>query len=123
MGTKGEFVNARIKHVTLSMADHGVLTYGLTLDFGGSGCVYGGIVIGKGYLGAKAFEGYAKGMEALMRIMNVVGVERWEDLTGKYIRVVDPGWGGIVDMIGNILEDKWFSQKDFFGDGQEETMA
>ena len=116
MGTKGEIVNAKIDKVSLSMADHGVLTYGLTLDFGGRWCVYGGVVIGKGELGAEAFEGYAKGTEAIMRIMDVVGVERWEDLTGKYVRVVDPGWGGIVDTIGNIIEDRWFSQKAFFGE-------
>jgi hypothetical protein len=67
------------------------------------------------YLGAKDFKGSAKGTEALMRIMDVVGVHRWEDIKGKYIRIVDPGWGGIVDKIGNIIEDKWFSQKEFFG--------
>ena len=111
-----EIRNARIEDVTLSMVDHGVLTYGLTLDMGGLGCVYGGICIGKGYLGAKEFEGSAKGLESLMRIMNVVGVERWEDLKGKYIRIEDPGWGGIVDKIGNIIEDKWFSQKEFFAE-------
>lgn len=117
MGVNDEIVNAKITNVTLSMADHGSLVYGLTLDMGGSGCVYGGVVIGKGYLGAKAFEGYEKGTEALMRIMDVVGVERWEDLTGKYVRIEVAG--RMVDRIGNIIEDKWFSQKEFFGEGRQ----
>jgi hypothetical protein len=26
-----------------------------------------------------------------------------------------PGCGRVVDRIGNIIEDKWFSQKEFFG--------
>ena len=110
-----KYKNARITNTSLTMEDHGVLCYYLTLDMGGSGCNYGGIVIGNGYLGAKDFKGYEKGTEALMRIMDVVGVHRWEDIRGKYIRIVDPGWGGIVDKIGNIIEDKWFSQKEFFG--------
>lgn len=119
----GEIRNAKIKHATLSMADHGCLTYGLTLDGGGIGCVYGGIVLGKGYLGAKEFKGTAMGLEAMMRIMDVVGVERWEDLTGKYVRFVNPGWGGTVDIIGNIIEDKWFNQREFFKELREETEA
>jgi len=115
MGTKGEIVNALIENVSLSMEDHGVLCYYLVLKMNGCGCSYGGRVIGKGYLGAKEFQGYEKGTEALMRIMDVVGVHRWEDIKGKYVRVELPGWGGIVDRIGNIIEDKWFSQKEFFG--------
>lgn len=115
MGANGEIVNALIENVSLSMADHGVLCYSLVLKMNGFGCSYGGRVIGKGYLGAKEFQGYEKGTEALMRIMDVVGVHRWEDMNGKYVRVELPGRGGVVDRIGNIIEDKWFSQKEFFG--------
>lgn len=113
---RGEIVNALIEKVSLSMEDHGVLCYYLTLKMNGMGCNYGGRVIGKGYLGAKDFEGYAKGTEAIMRIMDVVGVHRWEDLKGKYVRVDLPDWGGSVERIGNIIEDKWFDQKEFFQD-------
>ena len=109
-------LNAKITKVSISMADHGCLTYELTLDMGGTGCVYGGIVIGKGYLGADHFEGYSKGTEALMRIMDVIGVERWEDIEGKYCRVVSDGWGSIISKIGNIIEDKWFDQRAFFSE-------
>ena len=108
--------NALVESVSLSMMDHGVLCYYLDLKIqGGCGCFYGGVVIGKGYLGAEEFEGSSKGIEAIMRIMDVVGVHKWEDIKGKYIRIVDPGLGGTVDKIGNILEDRWFSQKEFFG--------
>jgi len=113
---RGEIVNALIEKVSLSMEDHGVLCYYLTLKMNGMGCNYGGRVIGKGYLGAKDFEGYAKGTEAIMRIMDVVGVHRWEDLKGKYVRVELPGWGETVGKIGNIIEDKWFDQREFFQD-------
>jgi len=108
-------LNAKIEFVTLSMRDHGCLTYGLGLKFGGGGCVHGGMAIGRGYLGSDEFEGSAKGLEAMMRIMDTVGVDRWEDLEGKYVRMEDPGLGRCVTKIGNIIEEKWFDQKEFFG--------
>lgn len=108
--------NAKITHVSLTMADHGCLTYFLVLECGSIGCSYGGYCLGHGYLGAKDFDASSKGLEAMMRIMDVVGVERWEDLTGKYIRFVDPGWGGTIDTIGNITEEKWFNQREFFSE-------
>ena len=46
--------------------------------------------------------------------MDTVGVERWEDLKGKYIRCKVKGWGGTIDEIGNLIEDKWFNIREFF---------
>lgn len=111
-----EIINMKIKSASLSMADHGVLTYDLSLEGNGVGVVYGGYVIGRGYLGAKEFHGSDKGIIALMKIMDTVGVERWEDLSGKYVRVVSDGWGSTITKIGNIIEDKWFDEKEFFND-------
>ena len=107
--------NARIVKADLSMADHGVLCFELQLDGNGWGCNFGGYVIGRGHLGAKEFDGMSsKGTEAIMRIMDTVGVEKWSQLNGKYIRVVSEGWGGIIHKIGNIIEDKWFDANEFF---------
>lgn len=109
-----EIKNAKITNVSLSMADHGCLTFYITLDGGGWGCNYGGYCIGKGYLGAKSFRGSEAGLEVLMRIMDTVGVECWEDLKGQYCRVKTEGWGGKILSIGNILKDKWFDIKEFY---------
>ena len=109
-------INAKITNVSLTMADHGVLTFYLTLEMRGCGICYGGYVIGRGYLGAKEFRGSEKGLEALMRIMDTIGVERWEDLKGKYVRIEDVGLGGVIKKIGNIIEDKWFDVEEFFND-------
>ena len=70
--------------------------------------------IGHGYLGADHFDGSAKGMESIARVMDTVGVSRWEDLPGKYVRVADVGWGTTITKFGNILEDKWFDCREFF---------
>lgn len=106
--------NAIIKSADLSMEDHGCFTLYMELDGAGWGCAYGGFCIGKGYVGAKEFEGTAKGNEYIMRIMDTVGVSRFSDLTGKYLRVVTKGWGSCVKIIGNIIKDQWFDPEEFF---------
>ena len=112
--------NALITNVDLSMADHGCLTLAMTLEGGGWGVVYGGYCLGKGYLGADDdfFDGSAAGMEYLIRIMDIVGVEKFQDLRGEYVRVAtkrdDP-----VKIIGNIINDKWFDAETFFTDKKE----
>jgi len=114
--------NAKIVSADLSMADHGILTLQLQLEGDGWGCIFGNRVIGKGYIGAKEFKGYDKGIEEIMRIMDVVGVEHFSDLTNKYVRVVtEPcAWGKTIDRIGNIIQDKWFDYTEFYGDGTNE---
>lgn len=115
-----EIKNALITSAELSMADHGCLTMWLSLEGSGWGCGFGGYCLGKGYLGAKQFEGSAKGMESIMRIMNVVGVDCFTALKGKYVRVELEGPGGGISRIGHITEDKWFSYKEFFKKGDSE---
>lgn len=116
-----EILNAKITSVSLSMEDHGCLTFWVTVDGGGWGVSLGGYAIGHGYLGADKFEGYDAGLEAMMRIMNVVGVEKWEDLKGKFVRVKSKGLGTSVHTIGNILTDEWFDLKEFFEDKKNEN--
>lgn len=112
--------NAKITNVSLNMKNHACLTLDLTLEGNGKGVVFGGRCLGHGYLGAKEFEGSSKGLEYIMRIMDVVGVEALEDLTSKYVRVVNCGFGERAIEIGNIIEDKWFNIVEFFGDRNED---
>lgn len=116
-----EICNARIEKTEITMADHGVLTFWLILNGGGWGVGFGGYCIGKGYLGAKEFSASnGGGLEAMMRIMDVVGVKKWEDLEGKYVRAELEGWGGSCHKIGNLIEDKWFNIKEFFYEKQRD---
>lgn len=112
--------NELITNVDLSMADHGCLELAMTLEGGGWGVVYGGYCLGKGYLGADDdfFDGSAAGMEYLMRIMDTVGVEKFQDLKGKYVCVAIKR-GDSVKIIGNIVKDKWFDAETFFTDKKE----
>ncbi len=109
-----KIVNAKITSASITMADHGCLTFWVTVQGGGWGISIGGYAIGHGYLGADEFDGDGAGLEAMMRIMDVVGVEKWEDLKGNYIRVEDNGWGESIRKIGHITDDKWFDIDEFF---------
>ena len=113
--------NALITSVDLSMADHGCFNLSMSLSGDGWGVVYGGYCLGKGYLEAADdfFEGSAAGMEYLMRIMDTVGVEKFQDLKGKYVRVATKGWGESVKIIGNVIKDQWFDAETFFIDKKE----
>ena len=114
--------NAIIKDVTISMEDHGFLTFDLFLEGNGWRCAFGGYTIGRGYLGADTFEAKrGEGLEAMMRIMDTVGVSKWEDLVGKYCRVRTESWGSTIDIIGNIIKDKWFNIREFFKEKQNEA--
>lgn len=106
--------NATITSADLSMEDHGVLTLWLQIEGDGWGCAIGGYVLGHGYVGAKEFEGSPKGIEEIMRIMDVVGVSSFSELAGKQIRVETEGWGGRVTKFGNIIKNKWFDYKEFY---------
>lgn len=111
--------NAKITSADLSMEEHGCLTLWLILEGQGWGCGFGGRVLGKGYVGAKEFEGSEKGIVEIMKIMDVVGVSKFSELKGKIVRAeIDKWWGGKIDKIGNVIEDKWFSYKEFYGEGE-----
>lgn len=114
--------NARISNVSISMTDHGCLMFFLTLQGDSWGVNYGGYCIGHGYLGAALFRAEnGGGLVAMMKIMDTVGVSKWEDLEGKYVRVKDPCCGSIITTIGNVIENKWFNIKDFFENYVEES--
>ncbi|MCP6727318.1 MAG: hypothetical protein KJI69_04915 [Patescibacteria group bacterium] len=94
-----EIKNAKIDNTMLGYEGHGILSFMIYLDYGGGACQgFGGYALGKEYT-TFVIEG----------ILKTVGVEKWEDLPGKHIRVKLED--GRVVEIGNVLEDKWFNPK------------
>ncbi|MBO5384532.1 MAG: hypothetical protein J6A30_09555 [Ruminococcus sp.] len=115
-----EICNVKITGTSITMSDRGCLTFYVTVEGASMGCNLGGYCIGHGYLGSEEFRAEkGSGLVAMMNIMNVVGVERWEDLKGKYCRIASNGYGQTVDEIGNLIEDKWFNLRKFF-EGQQQ---
>ena len=107
---KNEIINVKISKPRLYIEDHGCLTFDFIINGSGFGCCFGGYCIGK----AEDKSATGTGLSAMMHIMDVVGVRCWEDLDGKYCRVVDPGLGSSVSKIGNLINDEWFDIKKFF---------
>ena len=107
--------NARIKSTSISMADHGCLIISLNVEGNHWGCNIGGWCNGVGHLGATLWKGNGSAIVAMMKIMDTVGVSKWEDLNGKLIRVEVPVPGSrSISKIGNIIEDKWFDLGSFY---------
>ena len=113
--------NALIRSVSITMEDHGIITFLINVEGDAWGCSVGGYCIGHGYLNADKdyFDGCGEGIEAMARIMDVVGVSRWEDLKGKYCRIERICEEGII-KIGHIIKDKWFDIDQFFKEKQND---
>lgn len=94
-----EKLNAKITNVSLNMRNHGVLSFDITLEGAGWGCVYGGYCLGNSNTEPRK---QSRSIECLMQIMDIIGVDAWEDLKGKYCRVLVGGIGDPVKVIGNI---------------------
>ena len=93
-----QIVNAKIVGTMLGLEDHGIFTYMIDLDYGGSsGQGFGGYSLGGEYTN-----------KVILGIMKTVGVETWEKLRGNYVRV-EIGDDGRIRRIGNLLEDIWFN--------------
>lgn len=105
--------NVRIKSTRLGMEDQGIFSFYLFIEGEGWGTGIGGLCL-DGYDKEKDCRtGWDKAIPMLAEIMRVVGVENWEDLKGKLIRVELRTWGDKTTKIGNILKDEWFDLNDW----------
>jgi hypothetical protein len=114
--------NARITSTSLGYEDHGIMTAFVYLEGDGWGVGFGGY----------ALDGYDKdarqrwaangfGLEFIRAVMRVAGVEQWEKLPGKVVRVDTEGAGGRALRLGHFLKDDWFDPKELAERFQRET--
>lgn len=94
----------------LGFNDIGIFTCHLYLDYGGSGQGFGSHVLAATNESKDASIPINYGANYIKKLLEVVGVEKWEDLKGKHVRV-DQSWNKVY-RIGNIIEDKWFDPED-----------
>lgn len=98
--------NARISSVRLGFDRDIFLSSWITVEGKGWGQSIGGYVLAR----KGDPEGYGKGLAAIANLLDVVGVETWEQLKGQLIRVKGMGGPGsdVPPVIGNIIDDKWW---------------
>lgn len=90
------------------------MTFMIYIDAGDFSCGVGGFCLDEFNTTTQTRVFRAESMEAISEILDVVGVDKWEDLPGKHIRFEDAGWDSTVTKIGNIITDKWFDMREFF---------
>lgn len=103
--------NAVIEKASLSIEEIGLLSSYIYLDYGGSGQGFGGYAL---YL-PKDYTHHTKESLAghwIYRVLEIAGVENWEDLPGKTVRV--RATYDKVHAIGHIIKDDWFTPSEDF---------
>lgn len=101
-----EIKNAIIGSAILDMGDRGLLTSWINLEYGGSGQGFGGysLYLPKSYTHHNPQANFAG--HFIFRCMEIAGVESWDKMKGKTIRVKCNHSG--VQAIGHIVKDDWF---------------
>lgn len=59
------------------------------------------------------------GLELVIHTLKVIGVSRWEELTGKYVRIIvtDKNLQYVnISTIGNLMQDKWLDAEKFWAE-------
>lgn len=113
-----EMQNAIISGTMLGREDHGIFTYLIHFDFGGSGQGGGGYTLDEAkhdedskFLGRV---GTAFGMQQIIGLLDCLEVDSWEELKGKPVRVEADH--GQIYRVGHYMKDRWFvfgEPKDF----------
>lgn len=117
-----QILNGKITEADLVMVEQGVFIMLLSLAGDGWEVDYGGHVLGKGFIGATEFSSEPKGIEQIMRVMDTIGVAHFKDLKGSYVRIaVHQKDKGKVNIVGNIIADKWFDIADFFAEPESKV--
>ena len=96
--------NARITAVRISL-DRGIfLCPRIYLEGAGWGVSFGGLICNKRGSDPTPLLGFF-----MMRVLETLDLEAWEDLPGKLIRTKSEGIGGRCLEIGHPIENKWFA--------------
>lgn len=104
-------INGKIESTMLGIEDHGIMSFFLHLKFDGTGQGFGGYALDQWSEVKDKRVGSGFGIECIRYILETVGVSKWEDLKGKYVRVQyeKDEWSGPIIAIGHIVENRWYN--------------
>lgn len=114
--------NALITGTMLGEEGHDILTAYIFLEGGGWGCGFGGYALDQFVKAAERRLPTAAGLFFITEVMRTVGVEKWEDLKGKYCRAETEGLGGKITKIGHITKDVWFDPAQMFAEWKDRKL-
>lgn len=103
-----KIINAKITGVSLEISTHGAMIFLIYLNYGEHSSGYSGYCLDRINPNTKKVEASEFGILTIRKILETVGVKRWENLQGQYIRVEKPSIDEQITKIGHIIEDKWF---------------
>ena len=111
--------NAVIKDAQIKIDDRAKLTVWISLDYGGAGQCFGGYNL---YSELKSDANWAG--HFIYKCMSVVGVEEWDRLKGKCVRIEHDkkGLAGLIIAIGHIINDDWFNPSEDFNNINPELL-
>jgi len=106
-----ELKNAVISRAWIGIEDHGILSFMLTLNYGGSAQGFGGVSLDWGKPGEKK----SAPSSWIREILEVVEVPSWHELQGKsVVAIIDRGMVvGIRNYLKESLEfrpEEWFKK-------------
>ena len=126
MNTELTIVNARISSTQFGINDHGIMDFWIFLDWQGGGQGIGRFCLDGPNPDKEKNDriGWGPAITAIRKILEVVGVTKWEDMKGQLVRakIVNRLGSSVSPIIGNILNDEWFDVRDFFQKAQEEEQ-
>lgn len=99
--------NAVIESAEIRREDRNILSAWVFLDYGGTGQGFGGYAL---YL-PKSFAHHSVNGPAghfIFRVMEIAGVDSWDKLKGRTIRVRSDSDSDQIRAIGHIIKDDWF---------------
>ena len=103
---KLQYKNAVIKSVDITNGDHNCLSVWIFLNYGGSEQGFGGYSL---YNISSGFRKDASNKTGhfINRVFEIAGVDKWDRLVGKSIRVISNEMDDII-AVGHIVHDDWF---------------
>lgn len=110
--------HAMITDTFLGREDHGIFTFYIGLQADSYYISFGGYELDE-YDGRSRKRVFTnKGLKAISDVLEVVGVDNWEKLKGRQIKVVDRGWRYGIDEIISLDGTKRFNIREFFKEGE-----
>lgn len=106
--------NGKIIKTNLGVEDHGIMTCWIELSFDGTGQAFGGYALDSYSREKQCRIGDSRSIMAIRKILEVVDVQNWEDLNGKYVRIKRKDSWGKINAIGHIIKDQWFSFEEHY---------